>query len=111
MWYEHLWYQCRHHLFKGSAFVVTSTIFVLVFITWPRLINQGLDLNLATLKWIAKMVELKAPSWGDTFEAFTRFWNFERFMLFGEAVAVVKLVMLALGKTFRSGYHAFRPRK
>ena len=110
-WHQRLWQQGRHHLFKGSAFVVTACLFVLVFIFKPKWINQGLDLNLDLVKMIGRMIDVRAPWWGDAFEAFSRFFNLERILLFSEAVAVVKLIMLAVGGTFRSVHQSvFRHR-
>lgn len=100
-WHQHLWNQGRHHLFKGSAFVTTAIIFVLAFVFWPKLVIMGLDANLALLKAVGKIIETQASRWGDSFEAATRFINLERILLFSEAVAVVKLVMLAVGSCFR----------
>ncbi len=106
-WHQHLWLQGRHHLFKGSAFVVTSCLFVLVFIFQPKWINQGLDVNLGLVRGAAHAIDVRFPWWGDAFEAFSRFFNYERLLLFGEAVAVVKLVMLAVGAMFRKCIQAF----
>ena len=103
-WHQHAWQQGRHHLFKGSAFVVTAVLFALVFIIKPKWINMGLDVNLDFLKTIGRLINARATSWGDSFEAFTRFFNFERILLFVEAGAVVKLIMLAFGGTFRGCY-------
>ena len=107
-WHQHLWHQGRHHLFKGSAFVTTAVIFVLIFVFKPKLINQGLDFNLDFVKAVGKMIEHRAPWWGDSFEAFARFFNLERILLFSEAVAVVKLIMLAVGGIFRRCHQRLR---
>lgn len=100
-WHRHIWEQCRHHLFKGGAFTVTAGIFVLVFMFKPKWLNTGLDENLVLLKTIGIMIDAFAPNWGDRFETFSRFINFERILLFSEGVAVVKLIMLAVGGIFR----------
>ena len=100
-WRENLWKQGRHHLFKGSAFVVTACLSVIVFIFYPKWINSGLDMNLGLVKWVGKSLDVYAQNWGDRFETFTRFFNLERILLFSEAVAVVKLIMLAFGAFFR----------
>ncbi|HTR18978.1 MAG TPA: hypothetical protein VMH91_03330 [Candidatus Paceibacterota bacterium] len=100
-WHRYMWEQGRHHLFKGGAFTVTAICFVLVFILKPKLLNDGLDLNLGLVKHVGSLIETFAPDWGDRFETFSRFINFERILLFSEAVAAVKLIMLGIGGTFR----------
>lgn len=101
-WYHSALHGGRHHLFKGSAFVVTAIVFVLTFVLAPKLINRGLDFNLDLVKMVGKFIEARMPKGGDAFEAFSRFFNLERILLFSEAVAVVKLIMLAVGATFRA---------
>jgi hypothetical protein len=109
-WHRRVWEQSRHHLFKGSAFAVTAGLFVLVFIFEPKWLNDGLDRNLDLVRAVRSVVETFASGWGYRFETFSRFINFERILLFSEAVAVVKLIMLGLGGTFRLAFRAcYRP--
>ena len=105
---------CGKGIFKGSAFIATCIIFVVVFVAKPKLINLGLDDNLSLIKTMASIVEARAPWWGDSFEAFSRFFNLERVLLFTEVVVVVKLLMLAVGRIFRRCHtrvRAWRPNR
>jgi|GEM_PF-4525783 len=105
MRWKHRWREIllglRHHLFKGSAFVNTAVIFGLVAVFKPKWLTYGFDVALDGIKWVGSVINLVAPEWGDSFEAGLRFINFERIILFGMAVAVVKQIMLAAGWIFR----------
>jgi hypothetical protein len=92
-WHQHLWQQGRHHLFKGSAFIVTVILFVAAFVFAPDLMTKGLDANHELVKEISNVVKAWDPVWGSRFELFLRFFNLDRILLFAEAVAVVKLIM------------------
>lgn len=101
-WYHRVWPQTRHHLFKGSAFVVTIILFVAAFVFAPELVTLGLDWNHELVKDLSAGVKKWDPIWGNRFELFLRFFNLDRILLFSEAVFAVKLIMLACGAIFRS---------
>lgn len=85
-------------LFKSAAFVIAICVVAAVVALKPKLINWGVDVNLAAIKAVSE----RLPDWwGDVLEAGLRMINAERTFLFMEVVVVVKLIMLAITRPFR----------
>ncbi len=84
--------------FRGFAFLLSVALVAAIWTYDADLLVRGEDLNLALIKWAAGLL----PSgYGSKTEAALRLFGADKAFLFTEVVALVKLIMLALGRPFR----------
>jgi len=85
-------------LFKGTAFVGAVVFVTTLWIYDASILVAGSDLNLQAIKLVAAQLPAEYGSKG---EAALRLFGADRAFLFVEAVAAVKLFMLAVGRILR----------
>lgn len=98
---------CGTGLFK---FVALSLSIALLAWIWWKYPDQMVSIEKGNLSAISFAADHMPQGIGNRFEAFVRGFGFEKTLLVLEAVAVVKLLMLALGRTFRRGARRTRHR-
>lgn len=93
-----IWHHVRTHtgtgLFKGSAVVFGTILYILAIIFKGKWIVAGLNANQELIRTAVESFAAIFPSWADTAEASLRSVNYERTLLVIEIIVAVKLVMI-----------------
>lgn len=93
--------------FKVFTIIVAAAIVVAIWWFDAAALVAAFDANLRIVKWGAVQM---SPSLGSKAEALFRLLGADRMLFFGEVVAGVELVLLAIGRMFRFMAHAAHER-
>ena len=84
---------------NSLAWVMAVVVCGYVWWNYTYIINHGFDWNLSLIKDTTGLL----PEWyGDKAESFARAFNAEKAFLVWEVKTLVRLILLVLGRTFRS---------
>jgi len=89
----------RAGAFKSLAFLIAVIAIALIWMADASILVKGEDINLIGIKAVAAILPV---GYGSKTEAALRLFGADKAFLFTEVVALVKLIMLALGRPFRN---------